>query len=362
MTDDDRPFGSVLTRREVLALLGAGGLAALGAGRPAGRRRPAGACVVRPGADRGALLRGRAARPLRHPLRSGGRQRCGPARRSAWRCASRGVGAAPARRCPAPWWTCGTATRPASTRTWPIRAAPPSARSSCAATRRPTPTASCASPRSIPGWYRGRAVHIHFKVRTTGGGGRAHEFTSQLFFDDALTDQVLRAAAVRGAGRAAPAQRTRRHLPRGGRPAHPGGRASRRRLRGHVRSRARGGRRAAHYRITRGGSPSTEQLVEAAGYGYAHSCVTSENFPVARDAATGRGGARHRPGRVRSGRCTAVGGARRGGAPRARAAHLRGRALLRRCASGGAAGAPGDLPARSLGRLLRPARRALALE
>jgi hypothetical protein len=34
------------------------------------------------------------------------------------------------------------------------------------------------------------------------------------------------------------------------------------------------------YRITRGGSPSTEQLVEAAGYGYAHSCVTSENFPV----------------------------------------------------------------------------------
>ncbi len=40
------------------------------------------------------------------------------------------------------------------------------------------------------------------------------------------------------------------------------------------------------YRITRGGSPSTEQLVEAAGYGYAHSCVTSENFPV-RGAARG---------------------------------------------------------------------------
>ena len=42
------------------------------------------------------------------------------------------------------------------------------------------------------------------------------------------------------------------------------------------------------YRITRGGSPSTEQLVEAAGYGYAHSCVTSENFPV-RGAARGAG-------------------------------------------------------------------------
>ena len=42
------------------------------------------------------------------------------------------------------------------------------------------------------------------------------------------------------------------------------------------------------YRITRGGSRSTEQLVEAAGYGYAHSCVTSENFPV-RSAARGNG-------------------------------------------------------------------------
>ena len=37
-----------------------------------------------------------------------------------------------------------------------------------------------------PGWYRGRAVHIHFKVRTDAG----LEFTSQLFLDDALTDTV----------------------------------------------------------------------------------------------------------------------------------------------------------------------------
>jgi hypothetical protein len=43
------------------------------------------------------------------------------------------------------------------------------------------------------------------------------------------------------------------------------------------------------YRIARGGSRSTEQLVEAGGYGYAHSCVTSENFPV-------RGAGRGTPG------------------------------------------------------------------
>lgn len=41
-----------------------------------------------------------------------------------------------------------------------------------------------------PGWYRGRAAHIHFKIRTAAPSNQAYEFTSQLFFDDALTDQV----------------------------------------------------------------------------------------------------------------------------------------------------------------------------
>jgi protocatechuate 3,4-dioxygenase beta subunit len=41
-----------------------------------------------------------------------------------------------------------------------------------------------------PGWYEGRAVHIHFKIRTAPEAGRGREFTSQLYFDDALTEQV----------------------------------------------------------------------------------------------------------------------------------------------------------------------------
>jgi len=41
-----------------------------------------------------------------------------------------------------------------------------------------------------PGWYSGRAVHIHFKIRLFSGSQTTYEFTSQLFFDDALTDQV----------------------------------------------------------------------------------------------------------------------------------------------------------------------------
>ena len=45
-----------------------------------------------------------------------------------------------------------------------------------------------------PGWYQGRAVHIHFKIRTDPAASRGTEFTSQLFFDESLTDQVHAAA------------------------------------------------------------------------------------------------------------------------------------------------------------------------
>lgn len=40
-----------------------------------------------------------------------------------------------------------------------------------------------------PGWYQGRTVHIHFKVRTDATSGH-YEFTSQLYFDDSITDRV----------------------------------------------------------------------------------------------------------------------------------------------------------------------------
>jgi len=41
-----------------------------------------------------------------------------------------------------------------------------------------------------PGWYSGRAVHVHFKIRSTGARGEAREFTSQLYFDETLTERV----------------------------------------------------------------------------------------------------------------------------------------------------------------------------
>lgn len=43
----------------------------------------------------------------------------------------------------------------------------------------------------FPGWYQGRTVHIHVKVRFSTGEGEAYLFTSQLFFEQGLIDQTL---------------------------------------------------------------------------------------------------------------------------------------------------------------------------
>lgn len=42
----------------------------------------------------------------------------------------------------------------------------------------------------FPGWYQGRTVHIHFKIRTADSSQQAYDFTSQIYFDDSLTDEV----------------------------------------------------------------------------------------------------------------------------------------------------------------------------
>jgi protocatechuate 3,4-dioxygenase beta subunit len=52
-----------------------------------------------------------------------------------------------------------------------------------------------------PGWYQGRAVHIHFKIRTDAAATSGFEFTSQLFFDDALNDQVFSQGAYASKGK-----------------------------------------------------------------------------------------------------------------------------------------------------------------
>jgi protocatechuate 3,4-dioxygenase beta subunit len=40
-----------------------------------------------------------------------------------------------------------------------------------------------------PGWYQGRTVHMHIKVRAANAK-RTFEFTSQMYFEDSLSDRI----------------------------------------------------------------------------------------------------------------------------------------------------------------------------
>ena len=48
----------------------------------------------------------------------------------------------------------------------------------------------------FPGWYSGRATHIHCKARTADG----REVTSQIYFPDELSDRIHAESAYRGRG------------------------------------------------------------------------------------------------------------------------------------------------------------------
>ncbi|MVN87178.1 intradiol ring-cleavage dioxygenase [Deinococcus sp. HMF7620] len=54
-----------------------------------------------------------------------------------------------------------------------------------------------------PGWYQGRAIHIHFKLRPLNASGKATgEFTSQLFFPETVNAAVLTRAPYSQKGKA----------------------------------------------------------------------------------------------------------------------------------------------------------------
>jgi uncharacterized protein (TIGR03437 family) len=46
-----------------------------------------------------------------------------------------------------------------------------------------------------PGWYTGRTIHIHFRVRTYNGSTVLGNFVSQIFFDDNVNNVVLATSA-----------------------------------------------------------------------------------------------------------------------------------------------------------------------
>lgn len=206
MRDDGRLVGRPLTRREVLALLAAGGVAALNAA--SGRAAAAtGGCVARPALTEGPYFVDE--KLNRSDIRSDptdGTVRPGAPLRLALRVSRLAAGAcAPLPGATVDLWHCDAAGAYSDV------ADPGGSTVGRKFLRgyQVTDGEGLARFTTIyPGWYPGRAVHIHFKIRAAAPGGRIHDFTSQVFFDDALSEQVYAQPpyAARGRRRVANAQ------------------------------------------------------------------------------------------------------------------------------------------------------------
>jgi protocatechuate 3,4-dioxygenase beta subunit len=201
MDDDDRPTGRVLSRRAVLALLGAGG-AALIAG-PSRRAAAADlksdaprACVVTPEQTEGPYFV--EARLNRSDIRTDpleGIRREGVPLALAFRVFSveRG-GCAPLNGALVDLWQCDAQGIYSDVRDSRFNTV---GKRFLRGYQLTDPDGRTRFTTIYPGWYPGRAVHIHFKVRVKGED-KGYGFTSQLYFDDAFTDRIHARPAYAG--------------------------------------------------------------------------------------------------------------------------------------------------------------------
>ncbi|HEV3485777.1 MAG TPA: hypothetical protein VG106_10240 [Vicinamibacterales bacterium] len=163
MIDDDQPIGHLLSRRELVTLLGAAGAAWLMPG-------VLNACVVRPQQTEGPFF---FESPKRADIRSG--QRGTALGLTLLVSRLKGTNCEPLPGAQVDLWQCDAEGNYSETNLRGYQIA-----DNRGAARFVT---------LYPGWYPGRTVHVHFKIRQDD-----REFTSQLYFDDALTDVVHREA------------------------------------------------------------------------------------------------------------------------------------------------------------------------
>ncbi|MEP6998233.1 MAG: intradiol ring-cleavage dioxygenase [Betaproteobacteria bacterium] len=201
MHDDDIGTGQLLTRRKALALLGASGVALLAVrqGAAAATASPLLACIARPRQTEGPFfVDGDLERSdLRSDLRSGA-VKAGVPLRLAFRVSRLGSsGCAPLAGAQVHIWHCDAAGNYSSVRD---RRASTAGESFLRGFQATDAAGTARFVTIYPGWYPGRAVHLHFKIRTADAP-RPAEFTSQLYFDDALTERVYWAAPYASRGR-----------------------------------------------------------------------------------------------------------------------------------------------------------------
>ena len=195
MHDDDRPVGRVLTRRELVALFGAAAAASLAhhAAAQTGTREPSTivpSCVVHPQQTEGPffvderLLRS----DVRPDSRSGVVSAGAPLELALTIARVSTAGAcSPLAGAQVDIWQCDAIGRYSDAND---RRNNTSGQTFLRGHQITDANGIVQFTTIYPGWYPGRAVHIHFKVRTAANSSAAYEFTSQFYFDEHLTDRV----------------------------------------------------------------------------------------------------------------------------------------------------------------------------
>ena len=199
MDHDDIPIGRLLTRREALALLGAGSAGVLmGCGASADGQAPASAlptqveptrastCLVRPEQTEGPFFGD--SNLNRADLRTNTlTQTVTPGVPLALTIGVSQVSEAaclPLENAVVDLWHCDAQGAYSG-----FRSEGTEGSNACRGFQKTDASGEASFVTVYPGWYRGRAVHLHLKVRT-GEGADAYEFTSQLYLPDDVSDQV----------------------------------------------------------------------------------------------------------------------------------------------------------------------------
>jgi protocatechuate 3,4-dioxygenase beta subunit len=194
MDADDRPVGRLLSRREALALLGATGGAML-TGSIAGQAQqsagavPAPACVVRPAQEEGPYFLDRQLN--RSDIRSdpsNGAVKSGVPLALTMIVSRIGTeGCTPLPDAVVDLWHCDVSGAYSGVRDELFDTV---GQKFLRGYQKTDASGQVRFVTIYPGWYPIRTVHMHFKIRTDPGSRRGKEFTSQLYFDDRVTDRV----------------------------------------------------------------------------------------------------------------------------------------------------------------------------
>lgn len=196
----DKLTGAVrlLARRRALAMLGASGAALLAARRAAAADSALPACVVRPRQTEGPFfVEGDLERSdLRVDPRTGAVKPGAPLRLAFRVSRVSGSACSPLAGAQVHVWHCD------ANGDYSSAGDPRAPKAGEAFLRGFQATDAAGTARFLtiyPGWYPGRAVHVHFKIRSAEAT-RA-EFISQLYFDEALSERVYATAPYATRGR-----------------------------------------------------------------------------------------------------------------------------------------------------------------